>query len=206
MTLQLHNADQLVSWCLWFLSVNYHTVYTDHWKLLRTLSPVHQAYLNKHRWPPVWYLKAVDLYERCCHCRYLKAVDLYERGVVIVLEGGRPVRERCCHCRYLKAVDLYERGVVIVLEGGRPVRERCCHCRYLKAVDLYERCCHCRYLKAVDLYERAVLDEQREEKGHRSCISGSDDDEDNGGGCLGFCSRRNRRLKCVPHSLPEVYV
>lgn len=32
---------------------------------LRLLHPDNQAYLVEHRWPPVWYLKDYDYYQKC---------------------------------------------------------------------------------------------------------------------------------------------
>ncbi|XP_022247796.1 rho-related BTB domain-containing protein 1-like isoform X1 [Limulus polyphemus] len=62
---QMHNADQLADWCLFHISVNYNEICQKSIKLLRTLHPENQAYLNRNRWPPVWYLKEFDFYERC---------------------------------------------------------------------------------------------------------------------------------------------
>ncbi|KAB7504651.1 Rho-related BTB domain-containing protein 1 [Armadillidium nasatum] len=63
--LQMHNADQLVDWCLTYLATSYNHVCHKYSKLLRSLHPENQAWLNRHRWPPVWYLKDFDYYERC---------------------------------------------------------------------------------------------------------------------------------------------
>ncbi|KAK3878684.1 hypothetical protein Pcinc_016692 [Petrolisthes cinctipes] len=63
--LQMHNAEQLVEWCLTCLATNYNHVCHKHTKQLRALHPENQAYLNRNRWPPVWYLKDYDYYERC---------------------------------------------------------------------------------------------------------------------------------------------
>ncbi|KAK8729402.1 hypothetical protein OTU49_008816, partial [Cherax quadricarinatus] len=52
--LQMHNADQLVEWCLTCMATNYNHVCHKHAKQLRSLHPENQAYLNRHRWPPVW--------------------------------------------------------------------------------------------------------------------------------------------------------
>ncbi|XP_076354179.1 rho-related BTB domain-containing protein 1-like isoform X2 [Tachypleus tridentatus] len=62
---QMHNADQLADWCLYNISVSYNEICRKSVKLLRTLHPENQAYLNRNRWPPVWYLKEYDYYERC---------------------------------------------------------------------------------------------------------------------------------------------
>ena len=60
---QVHNADQLADWCLGFLSQNYNHICRRHPKVLRNLHPENQAWLNVHRWPPVWYLKDHDFYQ-----------------------------------------------------------------------------------------------------------------------------------------------
>lgn len=62
---QLHNADQLAAWCLWYLSCNYVQLYKKHSKLKQGLSPDNQILLSQNRWPPVWYLKERDFYEKC---------------------------------------------------------------------------------------------------------------------------------------------
>ncbi|XP_071033337.1 rho-related BTB domain-containing protein 1 isoform X2 [Parasteatoda tepidariorum] len=62
---QMHNADQLADWCLYHITVNYNEICRKTPKLLRNLHPENQAYLNRNRWPPVWYLKEIDHYERC---------------------------------------------------------------------------------------------------------------------------------------------
>jgi Rho-related BTB domain-containing protein 1/2 len=53
---QLHNAEQLAEWILTFASTNYDELCRKYAKILRTLHPENQAYLNKNRWPPVWYV------------------------------------------------------------------------------------------------------------------------------------------------------
>lgn len=62
---QIHNADQLSDFCLFQISVNYNEICHNHMKLLRMLHPENQAYLNRNRWPPVWFLKEHDYFERC---------------------------------------------------------------------------------------------------------------------------------------------
>jgi len=61
---QIHNADQLSDWCLSYLAQNYNTVCRRFPKVLRSLYPENQAALNINRWPPIWYLKDYDLYQR----------------------------------------------------------------------------------------------------------------------------------------------
>ena len=62
---QIHNADQLTDFCLHHISVNYRDITHKQSKILRSLHPENQAYLNKNRWPPIWFQKELDFYERC---------------------------------------------------------------------------------------------------------------------------------------------
>ena len=64
LTGQIHNADQLADWCLTYLSTNYNTLCRKAPKVLKNLHPENQAYLAHQRWPPVWYLKERDYYEK----------------------------------------------------------------------------------------------------------------------------------------------
>jgi len=61
---QIHNADQLGDWCLSHLALNYNSACRRFPKVLRGLMPENQAYLNLNRWPPIWYLKDYDMYQR----------------------------------------------------------------------------------------------------------------------------------------------
>lgn len=63
--LQLHNAHQLAEWAMSYLCVNYNTICQISPKSLKALHPENQDYLREHRWPPVWYLKDFDYYQRC---------------------------------------------------------------------------------------------------------------------------------------------
>lgn len=62
---QIHNADQLSEFCLYYITTHYNEICHNNTKLLRTLHPENQAYLNRNRWPPTWYLKEYDYFERC---------------------------------------------------------------------------------------------------------------------------------------------
>ncbi|XP_054167490.1 rho-related BTB domain-containing protein 1-like isoform X2 [Oppia nitens] len=62
---QIHNADQLSEYCLHQIAIHYNEICHKNTKLLRSLHPENQAYLNRNRWPPVWYLKEFDYFERC---------------------------------------------------------------------------------------------------------------------------------------------
>jgi len=61
---QIHNAHQLADWCLTYLSTNYNTLCRKAPKILKALHSENQAYLAHHRWPPVWYLKERDFYDK----------------------------------------------------------------------------------------------------------------------------------------------
>jgi Rho-related BTB domain-containing protein 1/2 len=76
---QLHNAEQLAEWCMSHVATNYNTICKQSSKLLRNLHPENQAYLNQHRWPPVWYLKEFDYYERCVQEREREEKPLLKR-------------------------------------------------------------------------------------------------------------------------------
>lgn len=62
---QIHNCDQLADFCLYYLSVNYKDVSQRQSKILRSLHPENQAYLNRNRWPPIWFQKEDEYYDRC---------------------------------------------------------------------------------------------------------------------------------------------
>ncbi|XP_067643963.1 rho-related BTB domain-containing protein 1 isoform X3 [Eurosta solidaginis] len=62
---KLHNAHQLAEWCMSYLCVNYNIICKFSLKGLKSLHSDNQEYLREHRWPPVWYLKDFDYYQRC---------------------------------------------------------------------------------------------------------------------------------------------
>lgn len=62
---KLHNAHQLAEWCMSYLCVNYNVICKFSLKGLKSLHQDNQEYLREHRWPPVWYLKDFDYYQRC---------------------------------------------------------------------------------------------------------------------------------------------
>ncbi|XP_013391291.1 rho-related BTB domain-containing protein 1 [Lingula anatina] len=67
---ELHNAHQLTEWCLYWLTVQYSTVFRKHQRQFKTLPTEMQTYLTKHRWPPLWYLR-----EKFSHEKALKEED-----------------------------------------------------------------------------------------------------------------------------------
>ncbi|XP_067324567.1 rho-related BTB domain-containing protein 2-like [Anolis sagrei] len=61
---QFHNARQLAAWCLHYLCTNYNSVCRRFPREMKYMSPENQAYFERHRWPPIWYLKEEDRYLR----------------------------------------------------------------------------------------------------------------------------------------------
>uniref|UniRef100_H3B5D5 Rho-related BTB domain-containing protein 1 n=1 Tax=Latimeria chalumnae TaxID=7897 RepID=H3B5D5_LATCH len=61
---QFHYAHQLADWCLHHICTNYNSVCRKFPREMRGKSTENQEYFEKHRWPPVWYLKEEDHYQR----------------------------------------------------------------------------------------------------------------------------------------------
>ncbi|XP_051778795.1 rho-related BTB domain-containing protein 1 isoform X2 [Erpetoichthys calabaricus] len=61
---QFHNAHQLAAWCLHHICTHYNSVCAKFRKEIKSKSAENQEYFEKHRWPPVWYLKEEDHYQR----------------------------------------------------------------------------------------------------------------------------------------------
>ncbi|MGH0115529.1 UNVERIFIED_CONTAM: hypothetical protein FKN15_024859 [Acipenser sinensis] len=61
---QFHNANQLGAWCLHHICTHYNGVCAKFRKEIKSKSTENQEYFEKHRWPPVWYLKEEDHYQR----------------------------------------------------------------------------------------------------------------------------------------------
>uniref|UniRef100_A0A672SY71 Rho-related BTB domain-containing protein 1 n=1 Tax=Sinocyclocheilus grahami TaxID=75366 RepID=A0A672SY71_SINGR len=61
---QFHNAKQLSAWCLHHICTNYNSVCRKFPKDMKIMSPENQKHFEKHRWPPVWFLKEEDRYLR----------------------------------------------------------------------------------------------------------------------------------------------
>ncbi|XP_055445908.1 rho-related BTB domain-containing protein 1 isoform X3 [Bubalus kerabau] len=59
-----HNAHQLAAWCLHHICTNYNSVCSKFRKEIKSKSADNQEYFERHRWPPVWYLKEEDHYQR----------------------------------------------------------------------------------------------------------------------------------------------
>ncbi|XP_010590679.2 rho-related BTB domain-containing protein 2 [Loxodonta africana] len=61
---QFHCAYQLADWCLHHICTNYNNVCRKFPRDMKAMSSENQEYFEKHRWPPVWYLKEEDHYQR----------------------------------------------------------------------------------------------------------------------------------------------
>ncbi|XP_048835999.1 rho-related BTB domain-containing protein 2-like isoform X1 [Brienomyrus brachyistius] len=61
---QFHRAHQLTDWCLHHICTNYNSVCRKFPRDMKAKSTENQEYFEKHRWPPVWYLKEDDHYQR----------------------------------------------------------------------------------------------------------------------------------------------
>ncbi|RWS14053.1 rho-related BTB domain-containing protein 1-like protein [Dinothrombium tinctorium] len=93
---QMHNADQLAEWCLYQITIHYKEISHKNMKLLRSLHPENQAYLNRNRWPPVWYLKELDYYERCVREKLLqkKGVKRHRNTGCLCFSGKSKRKDR----------------------------------------------------------------------------------------------------------------
>ncbi|KAG8012143.1 Rho-related BTB domain-containing protein 2, partial [Nibea albiflora] len=63
-TVTFHGAQQLTGWCLHHICTNYNSVCRKFPRDMKAKSTENQEYFEKHRWPPVWYLKEDDHYQR----------------------------------------------------------------------------------------------------------------------------------------------
>ncbi|KAG8430146.1 hypothetical protein GDO86_018391, partial [Hymenochirus boettgeri] len=61
---QFHGAHQLAAWCLHHISTNYNRVCRKFPRDIKAVSPENQQILEAQRWPPVWYLKEEDHFQR----------------------------------------------------------------------------------------------------------------------------------------------
>ncbi|XP_039210165.1 rho-related BTB domain-containing protein 2 isoform X3 [Crotalus tigris] len=61
---QFHGAYQLADWCLHHICTNYNNICRKFPREMKAMSAENQDYFEKHRWPPVWYLKEEDHFQR----------------------------------------------------------------------------------------------------------------------------------------------
>ncbi|XP_007441196.1 rho-related BTB domain-containing protein 1 isoform X2 [Python bivittatus] len=76
---QFHNAKQLAAWCLHYICTNYNSVCSKFRKEIKMKSPDNQEYFEKHRWPPIWYLKEEDHFQRVKREREKEELALHKR-------------------------------------------------------------------------------------------------------------------------------
>ncbi|KAM6442591.1 rho-related BTB domain-containing protein 1 isoform 1-T1 [Liasis olivaceus] len=76
---QFHNAKQLAAWCLHYICTNYNSVCSKFRKEIKMKSPDNQEYFEKHRWPPIWYLKEEDHFQRVKKEREKEELALHKR-------------------------------------------------------------------------------------------------------------------------------
>lgn len=128
---QLHNAHQLAEWCMSYLCVNYNIICKSLPKSLRALHPDNQDYLKENRWPPVWYLKDFDYYQRCMNeinregKHRGKAYDDDDDDGCLCFSGGKcnPITRivcMCVSCPHCYSVKMKTKWVL---------NERCFFCR-----------------------------------------------------------------------------
>ncbi|XP_033017048.1 rho-related BTB domain-containing protein 2-like [Lacerta agilis] len=77
---QFHNARQLAAWCLHYLCTNYNSVCRRFPREMKCMSPENQAHFERHRWPPIWYLKEEDRYLRLQRERQLEEEMLQKQN------------------------------------------------------------------------------------------------------------------------------
>lgn len=78
---QLHNAHQLAEWCMSYLCVNFNAICKVSPKVLKgALHPENQEYLVENRWPPVWYLKDYDYYQRSLNDYHREQKDAKQKA------------------------------------------------------------------------------------------------------------------------------
>ncbi|XP_075391256.1 rho-related BTB domain-containing protein 1 isoform X1 [Tenrec ecaudatus] len=75
---QFHNAHQLAAWCLHHVCTNYNSVCAKFRKEIKSQSSDNREYFERHRWPPVWYLKEEDHYQRVRREREKEAIALHK--------------------------------------------------------------------------------------------------------------------------------
>lgn len=71
---QFHNAHNLAEWCFHHIASNYNDVCRE-CKIIKSLAPESLQRLRTSRWPPVWFIKDYDAYERACKERLIEEND-----------------------------------------------------------------------------------------------------------------------------------
>ncbi|KAL8599810.1 hypothetical protein ACOMHN_027617 [Nucella lapillus] len=60
-TAEMHNAKQLVRWCLHFICVNFRAF--ERRKEFASMTEEHRSYVTEHQWPPLSYFEEVEQFE-----------------------------------------------------------------------------------------------------------------------------------------------
>ncbi|XP_077992388.1 rho-related BTB domain-containing protein 1-like [Glandiceps talaboti] len=61
---KMHNANQLHQWCLTFVASNFIDIHQKYARHLHSINSGEAHYLQRHQWPPLWYLKEKDYYDK----------------------------------------------------------------------------------------------------------------------------------------------
>lgn len=93
---ELHNAPQLACWCRHHLAVNYVMCFNRHRDSLLELSSSNQETIAQSRWPPLWYLRELDYYEKRVRALRMAAaaLDLRTVGCLCFNSRGRKQQQQ----------------------------------------------------------------------------------------------------------------
>ncbi|KAK3595318.1 hypothetical protein CHS0354_004470 [Potamilus streckersoni] len=100
---QLHNADQLASWCLRYLCNHFRQVKKNYNKQFKELKPENRIFITKEQWPPQWYDAWLTDYEKnseqavCSRKKRSKCVAAQSARQCSWLE--KYLGCFCCYCR-----------------------------------------------------------------------------------------------------------
>ncbi|KAL3863635.1 hypothetical protein ACJMK2_005385 [Sinanodonta woodiana] len=97
---QLHNADQLASWCLRYLCNHFRQVKKYYNKQFMELKPENRNFITKEQWPPQWYDAWLTDYEKNSEqalCSRKKRSKCVAAGQCSWLE--KYLGCFCCYCR-----------------------------------------------------------------------------------------------------------
>lgn len=62
---KLHNAHQLHSWCIHYMTIRFIDVQKVRPKLFKELAPEYRKQIERQRWPPAYYLDEAAYFEKC---------------------------------------------------------------------------------------------------------------------------------------------
>ncbi|KAL0617758.1 Rho-related BTB domain-containing protein 1 [Plecturocebus cupreus] len=122
---QFHNAHQLAAWCLHHICTNYNSVCSKFRKEIKSKSADNQEYFERHRWPPVWYLKEEDHYQRVKREREKEDIALNKhhsrRNLPLSprLEYNGAISAHCNLCLQIQAILTASASQVAGIAGVR---------------------------------------------------------------------------------------